>query len=359
MIHFWLPARPPEGLDEWDPDVEPTLHASGTGHNLLELYVRLRNLGVPVTIGPEAATGTRLLVVYSKSLYQSRPATRLALDSLQHSHGRLALIRSDAPVSWRFPVRPLVEFMPTAAAADRPWQRWLPPLPQRGLLPRDPARRGRIRSLAFKGNPTNVPAEFLAPDWDRALRAHGLEWHLDVPQATDGSDQSWHDFRGVDAVLCVRHPDFGWDVRRKPATRLVNAWLAGSIPLAEREPGYVELGEDGRDVFFISSPLEAVGVVDRLNVDPSRLAEVERRIGERAEEFRLEITLERWREALVEAAGARVAVLGAARVYRARAVAAVTTPVDPYLRRADRRLAPLKRFAARGKRRFLGRRSRH
>jgi hypothetical protein len=355
VIHFWVPETP-SGIDSWDPDREPTLHASGAGHNLLELYVRLRRLGVPVTLGPQASAEARLLVVYSKSLHESRAALRVALRALQQADGRLALIRSDAPLSWKFPVRPLVEFMPTAALVRRPWQRWLPPLPQRGLLPRGAARRGRIRSVAFKGNPTNVPPVLRSPQWAEELGARGLEWFLDVPSRTDGPDQRWHDFASVDAVLCVRDPDVVWDVRGKPATRLINAWLAGSIPLAERERGYVELGVDEQDVFFIRTPFDGLEVIDRLNADGELLRRVERRIDERAAEFGPEAVLELWREALVQAAISGMPILHrpalAARVYRARAVAAVATPLDPFLRRADRRLAPAKRWGARWKRKL-------
>jgi hypothetical protein len=355
LIHFWLPSAP-AGLDAWDPDLEPALHASGVGHNLLELYVRLVRNGLPVTIGPEAVPGSRLVVIYSKSLYQSKSMLRQALRSVQQAGGAVALIRSDAPVSWRFPVRPLVEFMPTASMVRRPWQRWLPPLPQRGLRPRDAARRGRIRSVAFKGNPTNVPSALLSTEWRDALTARDLEWILDTPSRTDGSDQAWHDFTQVDAVLCVRHPDFGWDVRRKPATRLINAWLAGSIPLAECEPGYTELATEAADVFFIRTPFDSLDAIDRLNADSSLLRTVEQRIGERAAAFVPEVTLARWQEALVEAAssrrpGLRHRLLPVA-VRRARATTAVAQHLEPAVRPIDRKLAPAKRWGARWKRRL-------
>ena len=158
------------------------------------------------------------------------------------------------------PVRPVVEFMPTQGAVTQPWQEWLPPLPQRGLQRRAAERCGRIRSLVFKGYPEKLPAELATPEWAAGLAARGVEWLLDAAADSDGDGQRWHDFSAVDAVLCVRASRASANVERKPATRLINAWVAGCVPLAERDPAYLELGTDATDVFFIDSPSEALGV---------------------------------------------------------------------------------------------------
>ena len=187
---------------------------------------------------------TRLLVVFPKSVYQ-RGRLRAVLRAGQRAGGRFAVIRSDTPLSWALPVRPVVEFMPTQGAVTQPWQEWLPPLPQRGLQPRAAERCGRIRSLAFKGYPENVPAELTTPEWAAGLAARGVEWLLDVAADSDGAGQRWHDFSAVDAVLCVRASRATANVERKPATRLINAWVAGCVPLAERDPA-IPRARDGR-----------------------------------------------------------------------------------------------------------------
>ena len=150
-------------------------------------------------------------------------------------------------MTFRLPIRPVLDCMPIQAAARRSHERWPPPLPQRGLIGRRAERFGRIRSVAFKGNPENVPPAMLSESWTAALASRGLSWWCDVPRRTDGSDQEWHDFTSVDAVVCMRNPLKRRDLARKPATRLINSWCAGSIPLADREPGYEELASDGRE----------------------------------------------------------------------------------------------------------------
>ncbi len=350
MIHFWVPSTTASPADvlAWDPDREPGRYASGVGHNLLELGVRLQRGGLDVSLGEEVPRGARLLVVFPKSVYQ-RGRLQAVLRAGQRAGGRFAVVRSDTPLSWGFPVRPVVEFMPTRGAVRHRWQQWLPPLPQRGLEPRLEDRFGRIRSVAFKGYPENVPSVLGTPEWAEALASRGVEWLLDAAADADGAGQRWHDFAAVDAVLCVRAERTTENIERKPATRLINAWAAGCVPLAEPDPGYVELGTDGSDVFFIDSPFGALSVIDRLNADGDLLARVERRIRERAATFAAASILDQWREALVEAAspaGASRRRFQATRTIRARATLASGAFLDPALAPARRAIAITRRRAA-------------
>lgn len=306
-ISFWLRHdRAADGITSWDPDLEPWRFASGYGHNILELFVRLQQLGMPVSLETMPPRETALLVVFLKSALVSRAQLHDALAAAWSARGRVALIRSDAEPRERFPIRPLVEFVGSPTQVSRAWQRWLPALPQRGLVPRAEARRGSIRCVAFKGNPENVPPELRTARWAQALAERGIEWWLDVPAATDGSDQAWHDFSRVDVALCVRHRDeFEVLGTEKPPTRLINAWLAGSIPIATREPSYSSLATHGRDVVFVDSIWDALGVIDRLNGSPSELANVEQAVAERAAEFAPDRVLRRWGDELSRAAALR------------------------------------------------------
>jgi hypothetical protein len=304
-IHFWLHDPPPaDEYADWNPDRSPQQFASGVGHNMLELAKRLEGLGARVSVGSHVPANVGLVILYLWSSLRPAPALRGAMRAVQRARGRFAIIRGDTPSGWAFPLQPVREFMPTDASVEEEWQRWVPPLPQRGLVPRRSERLGRVRSLAFKGNPENVPPELASREWAQALGARGIRWWLDAPARTDGPDQSWHDFGEVDAVLCVRHPVYADDLGRKPATRLVNAWVAGCVPFAAREPGYVELGQDGRDVFFVDGPRECLELLDCLNRDPQRLGAVEAEVARKGVEYSHQKTARRWHHALMEAAAA-------------------------------------------------------
>jgi len=353
MIHFWAPAETASADDvlAWDPDAEPGRYATGFGHSMLELCVRLARAGVDVSIGEQVPPSTELVVVFPKTVYQ-HGRLRSLLRAGRRAGGRFAVIRSDTPFSWRFPVRPVVEFMPNRLAVERPWQRWVPPLPQRGLVPRDADRCGRIRSVAFKGYAETLPAVLAGRGWADALADRGIEWLPDVDTEGDGAGQRWHDFAAVDAVLCVRALRTATNTARKPATRLINAWAAGCVPLAEPDRAYVELGSEGADVFFVETPLAALPVIDRLNGDPEDLARVEQLIAERGLEYGTAATLERWRFELVEAAMSPVArrkSLQTTRVLSGRAMVDIRGLLGP-----ARRLVGLgRRCAAAWRRRVL------
>ena len=84
-------------------------------------------------------------------------------------------------------------------------------------------------------------------------------------------------------------------------------------------------------------------MIDRLNADRDELAQIEGRIRERAAAFGTAVTLERWRDALVEAAetgrGGAAEPLRAARVAAARASLESAARLDSLLGRARRALA--------------------
>jgi hypothetical protein len=304
-VSFWIhhpPSR--QAFAAWEPDREPDRFATSVGHNVLELAKRIEALGARVRVGEERVTRGAFLVFFLRDAYASAEALRSALRAVHEAHGRFALIRSDTPSDWRFPLRPAREFMPTQGSIREPWQRWLPPLTQRGLRPREPSRYGRIRTLALKGYKSNVPPVVRTPEWADDLAAASVGWWLDMAEGPDGAGQAWHDFRHVDAVLCAHHAHHLHDPSRKPATKLINAWAAGCVPLAERMPAYLELGRDLEDVLFLDDLRESARVIAHLNESPDVLASMQRRIVERGREFSIERTARAWLDGLSEAADA-------------------------------------------------------
>jgi len=303
-LHFWLPSGPPFALEGWDPDGEPNRSSSSVSHSLIELYKRLQARGESVSIGNEIERGTRLLVVLARTI-SKRPVFSATLRALREVDGRFVLLQTDTDPWRKLPIRPTIEVVPNRVAVREPWQRWIPELPQRGLRPRRQERKGRIQTVTFKGNPLNVHPVLLTEQWKSELAARGLGWSLDVPAVQEGPDHRWNDYADVDAALCVRHPRWEGLLARKPAGKLINAWLAGCIPFAAREPAYVELATDGKDVFFVDSPLDCLSIIEQLNDDPVRLRQIESAIAERAVEFAPARVVDLWQALLLEAASSR------------------------------------------------------
>src|SRR5688500_14523377 len=109
-VHFWLSAPAPE-VDCWDPDLAPERYSTGIGHNIYELYARLRAAGRSVSLGP-VQPDTGVVVVFARSL---RPLTaqRALLENLGAKP--LIMIRSDVDPRWRTRFTVDIEVMPYAS----------------------------------------------------------------------------------------------------------------------------------------------------------------------------------------------------------------------------------------------------
>ncbi|MFO1537815.1 MAG: glycosyltransferase [Actinomycetota bacterium] len=291
-VHF-VAAVAPGAVAAWAPDREPERYADGEGHQIVELYARLRDRGLPVTIGPQPPCGA--LVVMSADHLVSwfgHPRRRE-----QARTARLALAEHDHPHPGRLPdyAGSRVAPTPTAARAD-PRSTWLPLLPQRALVPRDPARRGSVRTLAIKAHADNVPPGYRDPDVARRLGALGVELRIDDAVA------AWPDFSAVDAVLCVARLQPRWDagpsLPRKPPTKLVNAWAAGCVPLIAPQTGYLDLARPDEDAVVVESPAAVLAQVERLVGDPAALARIEAGVAARRPEFARDVVTDRWVEHL-------------------------------------------------------------
>lgn len=268
MIHFFVDEGVDlTGLDEWDPDADPGRFADGVGHNLLELHRRLLVTGRTTTVGPDIPAGTTLVVAMHRVFPRTdlRTLIRYAMRVRRH---RVLSIRSDFPEVLRSFVRLDVEVAPNQSFIEvhgNSSMVFMPPLPQRGLVVRDPARGDLLATATLKANPNNIPDGLRDPEVIASLARLGVRLVVDQPSRVDGSDQRWNDFSDIDVAICVRRED--QVTRAKPATKLRNAWLAGVIPIASREPAYTEIATDRRDVMFIDHLDDVVEVVQELHDD--------------------------------------------------------------------------------------------
>lgn len=297
-VHCWT-LRPVVGVDGWDPDRDPGRFADAFGHAIVELVVRLRRRGRVVTIGPVVPPRTDVVVVLLEELVSYdghvRPAavSRLARDAFRRP---VVVVRADVPLGVVPPAFVRTQVMPNRTAiVDGRAQRWVPLLPQRGLVPRDPGRGHTIHTLTCKGFEFNVPAELRAQRFLDAIAGCGVHFAL------DGDPATWPDFRHTDVALCVRRHNDAWDDRRhlrKPATKLVNAWVAGAIPLVAPQAAYLELVRPGEDALVVEGPDGIIAAMLRLRGDRVLVRRLQAGGAERAREFSVDCVLDAWEELL-------------------------------------------------------------
>ena len=298
-IHFFLTRdeMPGESFTTWSPDANPRMFSSGIGHNILELASRLRARGHIVTLGTQPDSDSTAVIFFKKHFLLRR---NLTLEILKVAiRYPVILIRSDLELDARLVFNPDLEVMPNCSILRRPNQSYIPPFPQRGLIRREKLKGNRIENLEIKCNPENVPdyLELLVVKVNALDPAISIK--VDAPSSADGSDNNWNDFSNVDLSLIIRpvgeNPDSN---SRKPPTRLINAWVAGTIPLVDPLPAYTELIRDGIDGFIVDNPKQVVAAVKRLVENPEYCEEVFENCRRRGEEFQVDEIVEIWEQSI-------------------------------------------------------------
>jgi hypothetical protein len=252
--------------DGWNPDQEPHKYSSGFSHNMLELGVRLQALGHTSTFGPNIPAASDLTCIFKDELdianFNLKKCWNLMKNTTVH-------IRSDLGIRsiLQFPTQ--LTIVPNRQMENRVRHKYLPPLPQRGLIKSQRKLCDSITNLSIKCNPENIPEWLLKMKEDLVLEKEGLNLVIDSPSKTDGNDHSWNDFSDVDVSLILRNKKNPSEA--KPPTRLLNAWLAGTIPFVSPEIAYLEEISDGENAFIVHDPSEIIGLVKKLNSDSQYL----------------------------------------------------------------------------------------
>jgi hypothetical protein len=193
----------------------------------------------------------------------------------------------------------------------KPTDHFIPHWPQPGLIPRDPQRGGRMETIAFKGSEYNLYKAFRSPEFVSALRGEGLELTYDVKEnAKPGEPQRWEDYRSTDLVLAVRDCTEG-DLKIKPASKLVNAWLAGCPALLGPEPAFQALRRGELDYFEVRTPEDVLAAVRRLRREPALYEAMVRNGQERGAAFTPQEVTAAWHQVLAGPAARDFAALRA------------------------------------------------
>lgn len=301
-VVFFLPLEADlERLAALDPDAAPREFQRGERNWILQAHLRLAAAGFPSELGHELPTDG-LVVFHAKherELLRVRP---------RGSRAVLVGVRADN----RQPLAAEFEIVQNRRWANDRERHYVAHWPQPGLQPRDPARGERFERVAYKGLLENLAPELLDARWRTFLAARGIEWTVDAvafrPGEMESTELAWSDYTTVDAVVGLRPPS-----RRragsKPASKLVNAWLAGVPALLGPEPAYRELRRSPLDYLEVAGLAEAEAAIERLRADAGlrkAMAEQGRR---RAGEHDVDAVAGRW----IELLGSTLPRLAAAR----------------------------------------------
>lgn len=316
-VHFWTRNR--DALVPWDPDDEPELHSNAYGHAFLELYARMHALGYSVSIGPTVPAASEVIVASLHELFHwehgtdTRETLDVALRALvRRRPAKVVIIRVDVPLGVQAPAIASLTMMPTRASVESTAQVWVPMLPNRGLIARRASRGTDLAVVALKAYSFNVPAWV---DEYFMARLAALDFELRVDTEVNGR---WRDFASVDVVLCAHDDSTLEDERRKPATKLINAWRAGVIPVCGPYSAYAELGRDGETMLVCDGSAEGfIEALTALRSRPAVTSRIRSNLAEQTNLYAPDRIVELWWKAFLEAAPAtrRQLAVGAGGVF--------------------------------------------
>lgn len=168
--------------------------------------------------------------------------------------------------------------------------------PQPGIIPRDPGRQDRLSNLSYKGRVLNLDAKFRSQAFIDALHAEGVAFDIDAYTGLRG-EHSWNDYQVADAVLAVRNLTV-YDARKKPASKLVNAWFADTPAILGPEPPFQELRTSDYDYLEVRSPHEAIMAIRSLQQNPDLYRAMIENGRKRRAEFTEEALTSLWGETI-------------------------------------------------------------
>jgi hypothetical protein len=290
-VHFFLPGEEDlAALACLDPDREPALFRRGERAWVLQTCLRLRRAGFECEL-VDRVPGAGFVLFHNKHEREIRRALPKIGSPV------LVGIRADN----REALAAEYEIVQNGRWA-RPGRRLVMPLwPQPGLVPRAAERGDAIRTVAYKGFRANLHPAFRAERWRRFLAERGIEWLDDSSPyegaATDRAALSWSDFSAVDLIVAVRPPERKTDFS-KPATKLVNAWLAGTPALLGAEFAFREIRRSELDYLEIDSVAAAETAIDRLRAEPGLYRRMIEHGRDRAAEYDVPALTSRWIELL-------------------------------------------------------------
>jgi hypothetical protein len=256
---------------------------------VLQTYLRLRAAGYPVGACDESdADGYDVVVVHPDrvaTLRRSLPrrsGTAMVVAGADKTRGRKH-----------------ADLVITQNVTDRLGRtHFVPHWPQPALVPRE-AGRSAFENVVFKGRRSTLHPELQTDDWAEGLSRLGLDWIVDDPtdmQRIGGQPHPWSNYSTVDVVVAIRRETN--KLATKPATKLVNAWMAGCPAVLGVEPAFREMRCCELDYVEVRDASEALSAIKQLRDDSALRASMVAHGRMRAQAFGTDVMIGYWMTAI-------------------------------------------------------------
>jgi len=179
---------------------------------------------------------------------------------------------------------------------------YVPHWPQPGMITRELSRKDKLENIAYFGNQKNITAQLYSPEWKAQLEGLGFNWqcefqkfnHLDINTYTN--EGCWSNYKEIDAIVAIRKFDYipGKEFNHKPATKLYNAWLAGTPAILGRESAYLNEKINDLDFLEVHSEADTIKCLQLLRSDRNLRQAMIANGFERAKDIHADKTVEKW-----------------------------------------------------------------
>ncbi|MBI2374367.1 MAG: glycosyltransferase family 1 protein [Deltaproteobacteria bacterium] len=298
-VTFFLPGSDLDRVSALDPDRDWREFGFGVHAWILQTFLRLRAAGWAVRLSRElpdagrarSARAPKILVAHADSAVHE-----LSVDP----ELTLVVVRADK-MSQSYADFEIVQ---NESGADGRRVFHVPHWTQPGLVPRDASRGNSVEVIEFKGHVVSLNVGLRATGFGEALRRRGYEWVVDEVDYRGHSAQAyagcaWNDYSRTDVALAVR-PKWRDSYSSKPATKLLNSWMAGAPAILGADKAFRDLRRSELDYLEVGSVEDVLAAVESLRRDPAKYrAMIENGLA-RARNFTPAKTVSRWTELLFE-----------------------------------------------------------
>jgi hypothetical protein len=245
-------------------------------------YVHLKRRGLNVHLVPHFVPGEICIIAYDELAIKDLPFTSYVI-CCRCDRGRPEICDR----------RIVQNSLNIVNATDHLLPHW----PQPNLQPRILTRGTTIKTIVFKGFLWNLAKSFRSPEFMQQLQDLGVELQVSSADLGERVCDDWIDYTQADLVLAVRDCT-EYNLAFKPASKLVNAWMAGSPALLGPEPAYRSLWRSELDYIEVCSPGDVLEAIRRLQHEPSLYTAMVENGFQRAKEFTPDYIASLWRDLL-------------------------------------------------------------
>ena len=178
-----------------------------------------------------------------------------------------------------------IEVVQNELQLGSPRARLMPHWAQPGLLPRDASRGMRVECVAYMGRTNSVRPGYLDPSFPSRVGELGFKLEI--------RNEDWHDYTNVDVLVAHRRENAAM-LRNKPASKLVNAWLAGVPAIVAPEPAFEQLRRSDLDFIATSDATGTLAALRLLASSPRLYRAMVENGQRRALDFGVDALRRRW-----------------------------------------------------------------